>query len=51
MIGWAFWRLLPLAFTAEINYSQEGWKSWKQEALELGCIFYSSTQMELCKKN
>ena len=25
--------------------------SWKQEALELGCFFYSSAQMEMNKKN
>ena len=38
--------LLLLALPTEIHHSQ-----LKQEALELGSVFYSSTQMELSKKN
>ena len=48
LIDWSFWRgccCLWLYPPKSIVVS------WKQEALELGCVFYSSTQIELSNKN
>ena len=48
MTGWSFWRgcCCPLHYPPKSTAV-----SWKQEALELGRIFSSSTQMVLSKKN